>query len=129
MRLLLLVILCLSANAVLSAEQEVPTDVVFPQKLTAAELRVYCAASAISATGRQRQRYCDGFLSGMEEGIRVLGLISGNKGVATLCVPASVSAREMRAAFVKHSAALNPPTDKPAVRYAIEVLEKAYPCQ
>ena len=129
MRTLFLVILCLIAAPILSAEESDASDTVFPQKLTAGELRLYCAASAMSATGLQRRRYCDGFLSGVEESVRVLGLISSREAPLSLCVPANVSARQLRAVFVKNSAAIKPPKDKPAAMFAIEVLEKSFPCR
>lgn len=129
MRTQFLVLLCLIATPALSAEKSDAADTVFPQKLTAGELQVSCASSAMSPTGRQRQRYCDGFLSGIEEGVRVLGLISRVETAPSLCVPADVSSREMRSAFIKNSAAMRPAKDKPAALFAIEVLEKSYPCR
>jgi len=129
MRTLFLVFLWLIAPPILSAEESVASDTIFPQKLTAGQLQVSCAASAMSATGRQRQRYCEGFLSGIEEGVRVLGLISRLETAPSLCVPADVSARKMRSAFVKTSALMKPSKDKPAAMFAMEVLEKSFPCR
>ena len=100
MRKLFLALFCLTATPIFAADQSEAADTVFPQKLTAGGLQVYCASSAMSTTGRSRQRYCEGFLSGIEEGARVLGLASKGKEQSVLCVPAETSARQMRAAVV-----------------------------
>lgn len=129
MRTLFLVLLCMIAIPIPAAEERVASDTIFPQKLTAGELQVFCAASVMSKTGRQRQRYCEGFLSGIEEGVRVLGLISKMETAPSLCMPADVSAWQMRSTFVKNSAAMKPAKNKPSAMFAIEVLEKSYPCR
>lgn len=128
-RTMLLVLFCMISTSTLAAEMKAAPDIVFPQKLTAEELQMFCAASGMSSTGRQRQRYCEGFLSGIEEGVRVLGLISGTETTPALCMPADVSGRQMRIAFVRNSVSMDPAKDKPSALYAIEVLEKSYPCR
>jgi len=129
MRTLFLLLLWVIATPIPAAEEKVAADTIFPQKLTAGELKVFCAASVMTNIGRQRQRYCDGFLSGIEEGVRVLGLNSKMEAAPSLCVPADVPAWQMRSTFVKNSAGMQPAKDKPAAMYAIEVLEKSYPCR
>jgi len=129
MRMLFVVLLWLLAAPVVSAQGSDESDNVFPQKMTANELLVACASSAMSATGRQRQRYCEGFLSGIEEGIRVLSLMPGQEANPSLCVPADVSARQIRSDFVKNSATMKLSKDKPAARFVIKVLEKSFPCR
>ncbi|MEE4218993.1 MAG: Rap1a/Tai family immunity protein [Xanthomonadales bacterium] len=129
MRALFLLLLCVISTPIAAAEMEAVDDIVFPQKLTAKELQVFCAASGMSNTGRQRQRYCEGFLSGIEEAVRVLGLIRKTEMTSFLCMPADISAREMRSAFVRNSVAMEPAKDKPSAMYAIEVLGKSYPCR
>lgn len=129
MRALILLLLWVISTPVPAAEMKADYDIVFPQKLTANELQVFCAASSMSNTGRQRQRYCEGFLSGIEEGVRVLGLIHRKEMTPSLCMPADISAREMRSAFVRNSVGMEPAKDKPSAMFAIEVLEKSYPCR
>ena len=129
MRTLFLVLFCVISTPIPAAEMKADSDIIFPQKLTAKELQVFCAASAMSNTGRQRQRYCEGFLSGIEESVRVLGRISGTETTLSLCMPADVSARQMRSAFVRNSVDMEPAKDKPSAMFAIEVLERSYPCR
>lgn len=44
---------------------------IFPQQLTARDLLTYCSSSSLTDLGRMRQRYCWGFISGVEETIRL----------------------------------------------------------
>ena len=44
---------------------------IFPQQLTASDLLTYCLSSSLTDLGRTRQRYCRGFISGVEETIRL----------------------------------------------------------
>ena len=129
MHVLIVVLLGLLAAPVFSAEKSDVPDAVFPQKLTASKLMVYCASSSMTATGRLRQRYCDGFISGIEEGVRVLTLTSRLEASPSLCVPANVSSQQIRSAFVKNSANMERSKDKPAAMFTIEVLERAFPCR
>ena len=47
------------------------TQPIFPQQLTASDLLTYCSSSSLTDLGRKRQRYCWGFISGVEETIRL----------------------------------------------------------
>lgn len=46
------------------------TQSIFPQQLTARDLLIFCSSSSLTAVGRSRQRYCWGFISGVEETLR-----------------------------------------------------------
>jgi hypothetical protein len=129
MRTLLLMLLWVLAAPVMSAEESGASDIVFPQKLTASQLLVSCASSSMSATGRLRQRYCEGFLSGLEEGVRVHSLIAKQEVAPSLCVPPDVSARQLRAAFVRNSAKMTLSKEKPAAMFAMKVLQSSFPCR
>jgi len=129
MRTLLLMLLWVLAAPVISAEESDAPEPVFPQKLTASQLLVSCAASSMSATGRLRQKYCEGFLSGLEEGVRVHSLISKQEVAPSLCVPPDVSARQLRSAFVRNSANMTLSREKPAAMFAMKVLQHSFPCR
>jgi hypothetical protein len=63
--------LCLLAPAAVPGEsQPLDADVVFPQRLSARELLQACNSSALSQVGRERRRYCAGFISGAEGAAR-----------------------------------------------------------
>ena len=56
---------CLLAPAAAAGESQPPdADVVFPQRLSARELLYACNSSALTQMGRERRRYCAGFISG-----------------------------------------------------------------
>ena len=56
---------------VVAAGEEAPEPTtVHPQQLSARGLLKACASSAMTGPGRERRRYCDGFVSGVEEAIR-----------------------------------------------------------
>ena len=62
----------------------------FPQQQSARDLLVACASSRLTGTGRERRRYCSGFVSGVEEAERVLH--PGGQVARTFCTPPDVSA-------------------------------------
>ena len=105
-------------------DQAAGTDRYFPQQMTAKELLLACSSSAMTSTGRQRQRYCYGFVSGVEESLRLFGRETGKR----LCVPPQKSSRELASAYLNHAAMKNVDLDKPAVMVVVEALEAAFPC-
>jgi len=115
---------CLAGTAL---AQERP-DEVFPQQLSAKTLMTYCASSSMTDRGRQRQRYCAGFVSGIEESLRLLRIRSSKQPVLSLCVPENATARQFRDAFIRYAG--RPATDlnQPAALVAVQALQAAFPC-
>ena len=106
-------------------EQAVETDTYFPQRMTARELLLACSSSSLTSTGRQRQRYCYGFASGVEESLRLAEREAGGR---RLCVPAHKSARELASAYVKYASRKEIDLDRPAVVVVVQSLDAAFPC-
>ena len=99
----------------------------FPQKLTAQDLLYYCASSALTSSGRNRQNYCSGFVSGVEESIRLLDMRSaGDK--QRICVPEGKPASHFRQLYIRHASDKRTNLGRPAVLVVLEALQAAYPC-
>ena len=103
-------------------------DTVFPQQLSARTLMTYCASSSLTDRGRQQQRYCAGFVSGIEEAVRLLHLGSPPSPSLSLCVPANASARQFQEAFVRHAGRPGTDLDQPAALVTVKALQAAFPC-
>lgn len=98
----------------------------FPQQLSARDLLVHCASSSLTDRGRERQRYCAGFVSGVEEATRLLGTSAGPP--VRLCIPDRATARQFREAFVRHAGRRGADLERPAALVVVEALREAYPC-
>lgn len=101
---------------------------VFPQQMNANELLLLCASSSLTVNGRLRRRYCDGFISGIEEGLRVYNLQFPSQMPNTLCVPAGTSSRAMSEAFVKYASRKDVALDQPAAAVVIAALGRSFAC-
>lgn len=101
---------------------------IFPQQLTARDLLTACAASSLTDFGRTRQRYCWGFISGVEEAIRLPLQVTEKKSTQTICVPTGVSSRILAKSYISYAAARDANLDRPAAQVVIEALSKTYPC-
>ena len=123
-RRLSLVLLCLLAPAVARGE-EPPADaeVVFPQRFSARELLYACNSSAITRVGRERRRYCAGFISGVEEAARLL-----QAGRASICLPLDVSSRRLADIYTRYAGQHESMLEQPAVELALDALRSAFPC-
>lgn len=117
----------LVAAAPVLAQEAEQMDPQFPQQQTARDLLIACASSRLSSLGRERRRYCAGFVSGVEEAERVLH--PGETVERTFCTPPDVSASALAAAFVRYGAEHDEELDLPAARVVLRALEHAYPCQ
>ncbi len=128
-RRLSLVLLCLLAPAVARGE-EPPADagVVFPQRFSARELLYACNSSAITRVGRERRRYCAGFVSGAEEAARLLQARRGDAGSAGICVPVDVSSRRLADVYTRYATQHESMLEQPAVELALDALSGAFPC-
>jgi hypothetical protein len=93
----------------------------FPQQLTARELLTHCVSSSLTRRGREQQRYCRGFVSGVEEALRL-------STAAPLCVPPGEAARNIADAYIRYAGRRTTDLEKPAALIVVEALEDAYPC-
>lgn len=122
-------LLCLLAPAVACGEEPPAVgDVVFPQRLSARELLYACNSSAITQVGRERRRYCAGFISGAEEAARLLQAGRGDAGSAGICMPVDVSSRRLADIYTRYAAQHESMLEKPAVELALDALSSAFPC-
>lgn len=100
----------------------------FPQQMDAQQLLILCASSSLTANGRLRRRYCDGFVSGVEEGLRVQHQRLPSQMPKTVCVPAGTSSRAMSEAFVTYASRKGVQLGKPAAAVVIDALEESFRC-
>jgi hypothetical protein len=100
----------------------------FPQRLTAQELLRHCVSSSMTDRGRQQQRYCFGFVSGVEEGLRLSASGLRGRTPAPFCVPPGEAARSITDAYIRYAGRGTTDLGKPAALIVIEALEKSYPC-
>lgn len=124
----LLVLACLIGPISATAQSGGGSDTLFPQQLSARVLMTYCASSSITDRGRQRQRYCAGFVSGVEESMRLLGAGPAQGGYPTLCAPANMTARHFQQAYIRYASRRDTNLDRPAVLVVAEALQAAFPC-
>ena len=101
---------------------------IFPQQLTASDLLTYCSSSSMTDLGRTRQRYCWGFVSGVEESIRLSLHSSSQSGEQNICVPKGVSSRTMGNAYSRYAVRQGINLAQPAVQVVVEALSNTYPC-
>jgi hypothetical protein len=99
----------------------------FPQQMSASRLLEACASSALTRTGRERRRYCAGFVSGVEEAVRILQ--EQHRLEASVCLPEGVSAKALSDVFIRYSANRRQHMDKPAASVVLEALMDAWPCK
>lgn len=104
------------------------TQPIFPQQLTARDLLTYCSSSMMTDLGRKRQRYCQGFISGVEETIRLPLFASSQPVELKICVPKSVSSRNLAKAYIQYAGARGTNLERPAVQIVVEALSNSYPC-
>lgn len=115
----------LSGSASTAADD---TDVFFPQQMSAKDLMLTCASSSLTATGRTRRRYCDGFVSGVEEGMRLFLLRHSINSVPAVCVPTGTTSRALTNAFVNYASSKGVNLEQPAAAVVIEALKKTFSC-
>ncbi len=115
-----------SALAIDETENNQP---IFPQQLTAHDLMTHCASSSLTELGRTRQRYCWGFISGVEETVRLPLLRSSQPFAQKICVPKGVSSRNLAKAYTKYAGHKDSNLVRPAAQVVVEALANAYPCK
>jgi len=104
------------------------TESYFPQQLSANDLLTLCASSSLTAKGRARRSYCDGFISGIEEGLRLYKISYPIDAAATVCVPEGTRSRTMAESFIRHASAKGVDLSQPAASVALAALRAAFPC-
>ncbi len=102
---------------------------IFPQQLTARNLLTYCASSSLTDLGRTRQRYCWGFISGVEESMRLPQYALLQSTTSAICVPKGVSSRNLAKAYTKYAGKKGSDLDRPAAQVVVEALTTSYPCK
>ena len=88
----------------------------------------FCASSALTARGRTQRRYCDGFVSGVEEGLRLYEFSFPVAPRVSVCVPAGTSSRELSQAFIQYATSMDVDLDKPAAAIVLEALKTKFAC-
>lgn len=111
---------------VAAQEEAVEEETRFPQQISAQVLQQTCASSSLSDAGRQRRRYCVGFISGVEEGVRVLH--KQHMLEMSICLPDKISGRALTNVFLKHTTDNPGQLGKPAAQVVIDALSQTYPC-
>ena len=101
---------------------------IFPQQLTAHDLLTHCSSSSMTTLGRQRQRYCWGFISGVEEAIRLTLHTSGKSVALKICVPKGISSQNMARAYIRYAGRRDTNLARPAAQIVIEALTSSYSC-
>ena len=97
-----------------------------PQQMSANDLLTACASSSLTDLGRRRREYCSGFVSGVEEGVRIL---QAQKNIeASVCAPKDVSAQALADVYRRYAARHRQQLDRPAAAVVLEALSKAFPC-
>jgi len=103
-------------------------DDYFPQRMSAQDLLTACASSSISTTGRVRRRYCDGFISGVEESMRLYKLRYSTETMPTICVPNGTTSRALADAFIKYASANGNELQQPAAAVVLQALQHHFAC-
>ncbi len=128
MRTLLVAAALACSLQVAAQEQPEDTDGYFPQQITAKELKLLCAASGLTSTGRERRRYCSGFVSGVEEGVRLLDRQQTGSGRPSLCIPPGTTSGAFGSAYIKYASRKDVDLERPAALVVLEALRATFPC-
>ncbi|MCW9047485.1 MAG: Rap1a/Tai family immunity protein [Gammaproteobacteria bacterium] len=104
------------------------TQTIFPQQLTAQDLLTYCSSSSLTSLGRQRQRYCWGFISGVEETIRLTLHSPAQPETLKICLPEDASSRNLAKTYILYAASRDSDLSRPAAQIALEALANTYSC-
>lgn len=124
--LLVLILLGIPVSVTAQEEGDAEEEIRFPQQISARDLQSTCASSSLSNTGRQRRRYCIGFISGVEEGVRILHM--QHMLELAICLPEKASGRALTNVFIKYTTDHPGQLEKPAAQVVIDALTRAYPC-
>lgn len=123
--LFLFATMAFSLNATETGEKE---ESYFPQRLLASELLVACTSSSLTGLGRRKQRFCQGFISGVEEGVRLYEHQSGAIASSGFCVPSKTTSKQLANAYVRYASRNQPDLNRPASLVVVEALKHEFPC-
>lgn len=129
MKIPMLLTLGLLATLDVAAQEPVVDDEpYYPQRLTAEDLLRACASSSLSHLGRRRQRFCAGFISGVEETVRLQGQQDPTLSRTGYCFPQGMSARRYASIYKGYALRDDVDLDRPAVQVVIEALADRFGC-
>ena len=112
-----------------SAEEQAPDEeTYFPQQMTAKELLNACASSTMTNRGRKSRKFCEGFISGVEETLRLQSMKQSSNDSKLLCVHKGKSASNFADMYINY-AAKRKSLDAPAASVVMAALQAAYPCK
>ncbi len=97
-----------------------------PQQLSAKDLLIKCSSSLLTNRGRQNRLYCYGFVSGIEEAVRLLN--QQGKTDIPVCMPSGITARRLASEFVSYTNSHKENLDKTAAEGTLQALLEAFPC-
>ncbi len=128
MYLRVLFIMALIWTPLAASDMTAEAESVNPYRLTGEVLKRWCASSSLTNRGRWRNRYCDGFVSGVEEGMRAIGLAQADNPQSHFCVPPGTTSRQLAKAYVGYATKQKNGLDRPAAQVTLEALKSTYPC-
>ncbi|MCW8932718.1 MAG: Rap1a/Tai family immunity protein [Gammaproteobacteria bacterium] len=108
------------------AEENTGQEKYFPQQMSAKDLMTTCAATYMTSLGRQRKKYCAGFISGVEESTR---LLTGLTIEPKICFPKGKTASQYADIYISYASRKTTQLSKPAALVVIESFQDAFPCQ
>lgn len=111
-----------------SADENTPSESYFPQQMTANELMQACASSSLTKTGREKRRYCHGFISGVEEALRLVHLDATSGNTFALCAPADTTSRDFADVYMRFAIRKDVDLNRAAALVVFDALGNAYPC-
>ncbi|MEN8802295.1 MAG: Rap1a/Tai family immunity protein [Thiogranum sp.] len=88
-----------------------------------------CASSSLTRVGRERKKYCLGFVSAAEEAARLLAAHSPPGEKRDYCFPEGKTAGYFAEVFRRYASRKSTDLDKPAVLVVIEALENSFTCE
>ena len=125
MKTVFYIILAFTLVNISFADEKNEQERFFPQKMTAKDLMFTCASSYLTSAGRQRQKYCLGFISGVEESVRLLkGLTIEPK----ICLPPGKTSSQYAGVYNSYAARKSTDLSKPAALVVLEAFQDAFPC-
>lgn len=128
MYLKIIIILMLFSFSALAGEFTDDAETVAPYRLTGQDLLIACSSSSLTHTGRRRKNYCQGFISGVEEGIRFYTFKQLVSKQPPFCAPPDITSRQLARAYIKYAAKKKTGLDKPAAEVVLEALKNTFPC-
>ncbi|MCU7836092.1 MAG: hypothetical protein KZQ83_12690 [gamma proteobacterium symbiont of Taylorina sp.] len=126
MKIIFYVLCVFTLVNIVFADEKSTRESHFPQQMTAQKLLTTCSSSYMTSTGRQRQTYCSGFISGVEESTR----LQVKAAIAPkICLPNGKTSSQYRDIYMQYASRKTTELSKPAALVVIEALRDAFPCR